>query len=141
MTLFSACQEKDTHPGQPVTKREHIFRESLRNFRAMTLMVQDKEPFSPQEFLEYAQQLKALSPQPWEHFPPGSDYSPSRALPAVWQQPEAFKQAQEKFMTAAGQLAEVAQSGDLARIRPAYDQVEESCSACHHDFRSVGGLL
>lgn len=141
VALLSACQKEDTHPGQPVTKRERIFKENIRTFEAMGLMIRDKEPYSAKEFLGYAQQLKALSTQPWAYFPPGSDYAPSRALPAVWQQPEAFKQAQEKFTVAAAQLADVAQTGKLDQIKPIYNQVKESCASCHHDFRAAYSLL
>ena len=141
LTLLSACGEKeDTHPGQPVTKREAIFKENLRTFEAMGLMVRDREPYSPKEFLKNAEKHKDLSTQPWVYFTPGSDYAPSRALPTVWQKPEAFKQAQEKFIVAAAQLAEVAKSGQLEQIKPAYTQVKESCAACHHDFRAADRL-
>ena len=139
LTLLSACgPQEDTHPGQPVTKREAIFKENLRTFEAMGLMVRDKEPYSSKNFLANAQKLKELSTQPWVYFTPGSDYAPSRALPAVWQQPEAFKHAQETFIVAAAQLADVAKGGNLDQIKPVYNQVKESCAACHHDFRSTG---
>ena len=139
LTLLSACgPQEDTHPGQPVTKREAIFKENLRTFEAMGLMIRDKEPYSSQDFLANAQKLKELSTQPWVYFTPGSDYAPSRALPAVWQQPEAFKHAQETFIVAAAQLADVAKGGNLDQIKPVYNQVKESCAACHHDFRSTG---
>ncbi len=138
LTLLSACgPQEDTHPGQPVTKREAIFKENLRTFEAMGLMVRDKEPYSSKDFLANAQKLKELSTQPWVYFTPGSDYAPSRALPAVWQQPEAFKHAQETFIVAAAQLVDVAKSGNLDQIKPIYNQVKESCAACHHDFRSA----
>lgn len=138
LTLLSACgPQEDTHPGQPVTKRENIFKDNLRAFEAMGLMVRDKEPYTPKEFLDDAQKLKALSTQPWVYFTPGSDYAPSRALPSVWQRPEVFKHAQETFIVAAAQLADVAQGGNLDQIKPIYNQVKESCAACHHDFRST----
>jgi cytochrome c556 len=140
VTLLSACQKEDTHPGQPVTKRVQIFKENIRTFEAMGLMVRNKEPYAAKEFLGYAQKLKDLSTQPWAYFTPGSDYSPTRALPSVWEKPEAFKQAQEKFIVAAAQLADVAQSGDIAQIKPIYTQVKESCAACHQDFRSKSSL-
>jgi cytochrome c556 len=137
LTLLSACgQQEDTHPGQPVTKRIAIFKENIRTFEAMGLMVRDKEPYSSNDFLEAAQKLKGLSTQPWVYFTPGSNYAPSRALPAVWQQPDAFKHAQETFIVAAAQLADVAKTGNLDQIKPVYNQVKESCAACHRDFRA-----
>ncbi len=139
--LLSACQDEDTHPGQPVTKREHIFKDTLHNFQIMKLMVQGKEPYSTQDFLDAAQQVKALSTQPWVYFPPGSDYSPSRAKPDVWQHPEAFRQAQEKFKAAAAQLVDVAKGGNLDQINPVYDHLKDTCSDCHHDFRTVSDIL
>jgi cytochrome c556 len=118
-----------------VTKRRALLQETLRTFEPMGLMVRGKNPYVADDFIARADKLQSLSTQPWVYFPPGSTYAPSRAKPAVWEQAAEFKQAQDKYIKAAANLASVAKSGNLDLIRPAYDQVSDSCAACHKVFR------
>ncbi|MDP2028371.1 MAG: cytochrome c [Thiobacillus sp.] len=134
--MLAGCSAKeDTHPGQPVTKRRALLQETLRTLEPMGLMARGKTPYDAADFLARAGKLQTLSTQPWAYFPPGSTYAPSRAKPAVWEQPAEFKQAQDTYIKAVANLASVAQSGDQDRIRPAYEQVSDSCAACHKVFR------
>lgn len=133
---LSACGHgKDTHPGQPVTKREAIFKEFLRTSEPMGMMLRGSKPFEAQRVQQLSATLKALSTQPWQYFPVGSTYYPSRAKPAVWEKPAEFKAAQERFIRAADQLAQVAQGGNPDAIRPVFQDMSESCKACHQEFR------
>jgi cytochrome c556 len=139
--LLVACGPKpDTHPGQPVTKRRALLQESLRTFEPMGIVLRGKQPYVAASFQAYADKLKALSTQPWQYFPPGSTYSPSRAKPAVWQQPAQFKQAQDTYIKAVADLDASAKTGNLDLIRPAYKAVGDSCAACHRNFRGPSVL-
>ncbi|MDD5403780.1 MAG: cytochrome c [Sulfuricella sp.] len=135
---LTACSgtPKDTHPGQPVTKRKAVFKHMLRALEPMGMVARDRKEYDRQEFLASAQELKHLVTQPWIYFTPDSDYPPTRAKADVWQKPAEFKQAQEKLQTAADQLAKAAESGNLDIIRPAVKEVQKSCKACHDQFRS-----
>lgn len=138
--ILTACNDtpKDTHPGQPVTKRKAVFKQIMRTLEPMGMVANDRKDYDRQEFLASAQELKQLATQPWVYFTPDSDYPPSRAKAAVWQKPAEFKQAQEKLQTTAEQLAKAAESGNLDIIRPAVNEVQKSCKACHNQFR--GGV-
>lgn len=127
--------EKDTHAGQPVTKRKLVFKQILRNFEPMGLMVRGRKPYEKDRFLQYAVELQTLSTQPWKYFTPDSNYSPTRAKIEVWQKPAEFKQAQQTFIAASAQLAEGAKAGNMDVIRANYGKVADSCKACHRDFR------
>jgi cytochrome c556 len=84
--ILAGCGAKpDTHPGQPVTKREAIFHNMLRAFEPMGLMVRGREPYESDKFLKNAVALETLGKQPWSYFTAGSYYSPTRAKPTVWQ--------------------------------------------------------
>ncbi|TCV85361.1 cytochrome c556 [Sulfurirhabdus autotrophica] len=134
---LTACsgEEADTHAGQPVTKRKLVFKEILRTFEPMGLTVRGRAAYDKQQFLEQAAALEALTNKPWQYFTPDSNYSPTRAKPDIWQKPEEFKQAQQKFIKASEQLTQSAKGDNLEAIRKSYDAVEESCKSCHHDFR------
>lgn len=127
----------DTHQGQPVTKRKLVFKEMLRSFEPMGLMVRGRDPYDQAGFLKHALALQALSTQPWQYFSANSNYSPTRAKPDVWDKPAEFKQAQQKFVDAAAKLAVTAKTGNLDVIRHDFGAVEDSCKACHQQFRGI----
>jgi cytochrome c556 len=137
--ILVGCGAKpDTHPGQPVTKREAIFHNMLRAFEPMGLMVRGREPYESDKFLKNAVALETLGKQPWSYFTAGSYYSPTRAKPTVWQYPQEFKAKQKDFLDASVQLTHVSLSANLALIRPAYENVVHACNACHDQFRRSG---
>ena len=135
LALTGCGRGADTHPGQPVAKREAIFKRYLRTTEPMGMMLRGSKPFEAQRFQQLAATLKTLSTEPWQYFPVGSTYYPSRAKAAVWEKPAEFKAAQDRFTRAAAQLAEATQRGNPDVIRPAFRQLSESCNACHHEFR------
>ena len=140
LALAGCGPKPDTHPGQPVTKRRALLQETMRTFEPMGIMVRGKNPYVAATFQSLADKLQTLSTQPWVYFPPGSTYAPSRAKPAVWQQSEKFKQAQDTYIKATAGLATIAKTGNLDLIRPAYARVGDSCSACHKAFRGPSVL-
>jgi len=68
-------------------------------------------------------------------FPEGSGEGKTEAKAEIWQDPEAFKAAMDKFVTAANGMSEVAASGDMKRIGPAIKALGGSCKGCHDDFQ------
>jgi cytochrome c556 len=139
--LLGGCGPKaDTHPGQPVTKRRALLQETLRTFEPMGIVLRGKQPYVAASFQASADKLNILSTQPWTYFPVDSTYAPSRAKPAVWQQPAAFRQAQDRYIQAVSRLDAAARTHDLEQIRPVYTEVTESCAACHKSFRGPAVL-
>jgi len=136
---LTACShgEVDTHPGQPVTKRKQVFKEILRNFEPMGMVVRGRDSYDKSQFLQHAEALQTLSTQPWQYFTPDSNYSPTRAKPDVWDKPVEFKQAQQKFQGAAAKLAATAKAGNMDLIRHDFGALEDSCKACHQQFRGI----
>lgn len=69
-------------------------------------------------------------------FPPDSEgVGNSRALPAVWKEPEKFKQG---IATLNGQMAKLlaaSRGNDLAGTRAAFNEVRQTCGSCHDAFR------
>lgn len=140
LVLAGCGSQTDTHPGQPVTKRRALLHETMRTFEPMGIMVRGRSPYVAANFQALADKLQTLSTQPWAYFSPGSNYAPSRATPAVWQQTARFKQAQDTYIQAAASLAVAAKTGNMDLIRPAYAHVSDSCAACHKAFRGPSVL-
>lgn len=68
-------------------------------------------------------------------FPKGSDQGKTGALPAIWENWDAFAKHADDLKTEATMLASAGQSGDLATVRAQFDKTAKMCGACHKDFR------
>ena len=135
--VLTACSDaKDTHPDQLVTKRNAIFKQFTRTLEPMGLVARERKDYNPREFMASALELEKISSQPWAYFTPDGNYPPTHAKAEVWQNPAEFKQAQEKFRATVNQLVKAAQGGNLEVIRPAVNEVQKSCKACHTQFRN-----
>jgi cytochrome c556 len=134
---LSACFEsiKDTHPDQVLTKRRALFKQFTRAMEPIGLMASGRQEFKQDELVTLVQDLEKLSTKPWAYFPADGNYPPTHARPAVWSQPDAFKQAQEKYQASVHELLLAAQGGKLEPVQRAVDSVTNSCKACHKDFR------
>jgi cytochrome c556 len=136
LLLLAACSEApDTHPAQPVTKRQALFKQFTRTLEPMGMVARDRKVYDPVEFKASALALEKLAAQPWGYFTPDSNYQPTRASPAVWAQAAEFKQAQDAFLAKVGQLVKAADGGNLEIIRTAVNDVQSTCKTCHDQFR------
>ena len=69
-------------------------------------------------------------------FPPGSDNSPTWALPPVWSDAAGFKAGADKTEGLAEKLADAAKSGDVKATLAAFATLgKEGCGGCHTTFR------
>jgi cytochrome c556 len=134
---LGACSKHDErlHPGQPVEKRQAIFKHILRTFEPMGMVMRGRAEYEKGDFLRHAQELQALIKQPWVYFTADSNYGKSRARPEVWEKSAEFKQGQEKLALSVDQLVQSAQTGSLEAIRPAFKETEKTCQSCHDEFR------
>ncbi len=133
---LAACSSEipDTHPEQPVTKRQQAFKAMLRSFEPMGTMLKDRR-YDPDAFARLANELASLRERPWSHFGPDTNYPPTKALPAVWERPADFEQRRTSFIEASDRLIAAAAARNEADARSAYAEVQDSCKACHRDFR------
>ena len=68
-------------------------------------------------------------------FPAGSGVAKSEALPEIWENPDDFKAAVDKFVEAANGMSAAANSDDRAAIGPAMNALGQACKGCHDNFR------
>jgi cytochrome c556 len=136
---LTGCSDepKDTHPDQLVTKRREVFKQFGKTLEPMGMVARDRQTYNPREFNLSAEELNKLASQPWGYFTPDSNYPPTRAKPEVWSKPADFKAAQMQYQVTVQQLLKASQSGDLDAIRPAVENVQNSCKSCHDSFRNA----
>ncbi|BCL76089.1 hypothetical protein JHS3_18250 [Jeongeupia sp. HS-3] len=126
--LLAGCSKTD--PDSPGAQRQAIFKDMLRTSEALGGMIRGRSSYDAASFQAGALKLKALASAPWSHFPEFDASGPSSAGAAD------FHAAAQKLESAATQLA--AQTGTgvtMADVRPHFAAVEESCTACHKQFR------
>lgn len=81
----------------------------------------------------HAQSLAELAKLAPALFPAGSDVGASEALPAIWEDEDAFARALEAFEEAASDFQRTIAAGD--DVRAAFRQLGQSCKRCHDDYR------
>jgi cytochrome c556 len=134
-TLLAGCGDvEDTRPGQPVKHRQVAFKEIVKTFEPMGVMLR-KGDYNADKFLPMAEALLAKRDGPWEHFGPDTNYPPTKATPEVWKQPEEFEKDKKAFIAATDGLLAAAHSKDKAQVEKAYDAVHDSCKTCHKQFK------
>ena len=136
--VFILCACGGGQPAQPKgpisEDRTAAFKSMMPEFVSMRKMVKGDEVYQVEKFKQAAAVFAESSKKPFEHFqsdPQGN----GEALPAVWQNPEKFKAAEEKVRAAVEKLNEKAQGGNLEEIKAAYGEAAASCKACHDSFR------
>lgn len=85
-----------------------------------------------------AAKIHELAPTVASWFPAGSgvEVAPkSEALPAIWERPAEFQQANSKFVDEAAKFNTVALAGDVAAVGPAMKALGGTCKGCHENFR------
>jgi cytochrome c556 len=72
---------------------------------------------------------------PWDAFDPSTKDVKSAALPAVWSEPDKWRQASERLQAETSKLYEVSRSGDEAAVKGQIGAVGKACGGCHETFR------
>lgn len=84
---------------------------------------------------KHAESLAATASELSRIFPPGSNVGDSDALPAIWDDPEAFAEAVARVEEATAAFNAAAASGDEEAIDATFRDVGAACRGCHDDFR------
>ena len=135
VAMLAGCGEvEDTRPGQPVKHRQVAFKEIVKTFEPMGVMLR-KEKYNADKFLPMAEALLAKRDGPWAYFGADTNYPPTKATAEVWKQPEAFEKDKQAFIAATDALLAAAQSKDKVRVEKAYDAVHDACKTCHKQFK------
>jgi cytochrome c556 len=135
MALLTGCGEiEDTRPGQPVKTRQMAFKEIIKAFEPMGVMLRENR-YDAEEFESLANKLETKKDGPWDHFGPETNYPPSRATPEVWAQGDKFEQEHQRFIKTTSALQSAAKTKDVNQVTIAYKKLHETCKSCHKVFK------
>ncbi len=116
-----------------IAERKALMKRSDEQVRIGTAMIKGEQPFDLEKaqaifsvFAEKAAKLPSL-------FPASSKTGDTRALPDIWNEPQEWKAAIEKF--AADVKAAQAATKDAQSFKMAFARVGKNCVECHEEFR------
>ncbi len=141
VALLSGCADNgegavSEEAAEAIEYRQGAFQVIRWHFAPMGGMVQGEIDYDADLFARNAERVARVAPMVLEGFA-GKEQSHigSDSLAAIWEDWTTFEQGMNQFEERAEILAEAAQSGDLDEIRPKFQDVAESCKACHDNFR------
>ena len=114
--------------------RQSIMKAMSGHNGAISMMVRGKAG-NPDNLASHVQALVNLKDEIDSLFNEGSDLEDDRALPAIWENADAFADAIENFEAAVEAFSKVASDGDMQAIDAAQREVGKACKGCHEDFR------
>ena len=122
-------------PEDAIKYRKAAFSVMSNHFGRIGAMANGRVPFDAQVAAENAALVETLSKLPYTAFGPGTDKGDTRALPAIWSEQAAFKQAADKMQGEVSKLAAAAKTGNLDSVKAAFGSAAQSCKACHDNYR------
>lgn len=131
--LASAADE----PKQIIDYRDSVMHALGGHAGAIAAIMKGEVTYEDQ-VLPHAKALAATAPTVGDLFPEGSGPDSgvdTRALPAIWDESEQFKQSVEDFEKAADAFLEAARGGKRQEMLAAFKQLGDGCGGCHEDFR------
>ncbi|UTW06244.1 c-type cytochrome [Pseudomonas benzenivorans] len=133
---LSACGGVD--PNSPLGKRQAIFKQMLKTSEDLGGMLRGRIAFDEQRFISGAAELDQLARKPWEHFPQVKEEDDTRAKDEVWQRQARFQELARELEGATAALVAATAAKPLRQggLAPAVQRVEDSCEACHKEFRA-----
>ena len=133
IALDVAAQERK--PEDQIRMRKGALTVMSWNFGVIGAMAKGQRPYDQAEAVKRAEAVAFASHLPWEAFGAGTDTGDTRALPAIWQQGDKFKAAQERLESETAKLVQAAKSGDAGQLKSQFGATAKACSNCHDDFR------
>ncbi|WP_417661563.1 c-type cytochrome [Pseudomonas sp.] len=133
---LAACGGVD--PNSPLGQRQAIFKQMLKTSEDLGGMLRGRIVFDGPRFVTGAAKLDALSKTPWQHFPQIKEEDDTNARDDVWKRQARFKQLADELEanTAALVVATTAKPLKSAGLVAPMKAVEDSCKACHQEFRN-----
>ncbi len=133
--LSGAALAQSVKPEDAIKYRQGVLRAVGWNFGPMGAMVKGEVPMDKAKFARNAERVSTLMAMPWEGFLPGTEAGDTRAKADIWLDQDKFRQLAEKSEAEAKKLADVARTGDEAKMKAQFGETAKSCKACHDDFR------
>ena len=125
-------------PAATITARRDLMKTRGKEMGIINDFVQNKKG-SAADIVAAAKAMEESADKLPGLFPKGTslDDFPGKtgAKPVIWEKWDDFQKASTYFGSEAKELAEVAETGDTAKIAQQFEEVGKACGACHTTFR------
>lgn len=135
---LAACGNPDTPAGRAADERHENFEAIGDAMKAAGDQLKETAP-DIAKIQAAAATINGFAPKVSGWFPAGSgpaDGIKTDALQAIWEKPEEFKAATDKFAAEAAKFQTLAQAGDVAAIGAGMKELGGSCKNCHDKFKA-----
>lgn len=127
--------QADTNPGPNSQMRSTTFKKLGGAMHPIGDVIQGKQAFDAEDMKAKAAAFEAAAQEPFKHFAKDTTGTDGKARPEVWQKPEEFKAAEEKFLKDVKAFNEAAQTGDFDKVKQAFGPAASNCKSCHDAFK------
>lgn len=133
--LGAGTHAQDRKLEQAIKHRRAAFTLSATYFSRLLQTVEGNRPFVLQQVVADARAVDYLSRLPWEGFVPGSERGDTRAKEDIWFEEAKFKQMADDLSVKTAELLRAAESGEVKKLKPAFERTRDACDGCHKEFR------
>lgn len=134
----SGCGGVD--PNSPEGQRQTIFKQMLKVSEDLGGMLRGRVAFKEPAFIAGAAELDQLTRKPWQHFPQvrEDESGETRAKDDVWQRQARFQELARAMEASTAALVAATHGQPLTpeALTAPMQRVEDSCKACHEEFRA-----
>ncbi len=118
-----------------IKERQQLMKNNAKAARTASEIIKGSQPFDASVAAGVFQTLNEDAKKFATLFPEDSKTgAKTEAAPAIWEKPDAFKAANDKFI-ADTQAAIDAKPADLDSFKAAFTKVAANCQGCHQQFR------
>ena len=132
LALSSGANAADT---KDIIKHRVAVMEAIGgHFGATLSSMKDMRQFDGNQVF-HAESVARLAKIAVDTFPAGSGDGKTKALPEIWEKPDAFTKAMDDFVAKAEEFAVAAKANDMKAYGGAAKALGQSCKGCHDDFK------
>lgn len=133
--LSLPAMAQDRKSEQAIKHRRAAFTVMSTYFSRLLQTVEGDRPFDAKQVKSDAQLVEILSRLPWEGFAPGTERGDTKAKEDIWFEEDRFRKFGADLELKTSALAKAAETGDVKKIKLAFEQTRDACNTCHKEFR------
>ena len=123
------------HATGVIAERMTAMKNMGRELKAIGDMIAGNAPFDVTGVIQHAHALHANCHRTITLFPRGSIDHHSKALPAIWEEPEVFQKQMQLLHQATKTFVATAARADKTALAASFERIKEVCSGCYEKFR------
>lgn len=135
LTSSAVYAQEDRKIEQAIKHRKAAFTLMATYWSRILQTVDGDRPYDANAMIIDAKKVEYLSRLPWEGFVAGSERGDTKAKDDIWLDEEQFKKLAKELELKTTNLAKVAELKDPKKLKVAFEQARDVCSACHKEFR------